>query len=43
MVVAWFATLTLYYQTMRRPAYLIRFINGVQGAIGPRRNKRTAD
>ena len=43
MVVAWFAALTFYYQTMRRPAYVVRFVNGVDGAAEAERIKPIAD
>jgi UDP-GlcNAc:undecaprenyl-phosphate GlcNAc-1-phosphate transferase len=43
MVLAWFAALTFYYQTMRRPGYLIRFVNGVQGPVDTAPTKPMAD
>jgi UDP-GlcNAc:undecaprenyl-phosphate GlcNAc-1-phosphate transferase len=43
MVVAWFAALTSYYQTMRRPGYVIRLVNAVHVLIGAEPIKPIAD
>jgi UDP-GlcNAc:undecaprenyl-phosphate GlcNAc-1-phosphate transferase len=43
MVVAWFGALTSYYQTMRRPAYVIRVVNGARGVVDALHLKSTAD
>jgi UDP-GlcNAc:undecaprenyl-phosphate GlcNAc-1-phosphate transferase len=43
MVVAWFAAMTFYYQTVRHPAYVVRFVGGALGPAGAQPIKRIAD